>query len=129
MSSIATLETHPYIIDLANEPIIQMFETKLAALQTSHQTTNVCLDKLDVNINLHMDTLDNSIQSLVLSSNANFGLLLEQFGSFPPTGDPSMSNKSATTTHLTTDEMEVDIKLHKHEWAKCSRTSYQQLKK
>ena len=128
-SSIATTETRPYIIDLATEPIMQTFETKLAALQSCHQTTNTRIDELDININLRMDTLDSSIQSLVLSSNTNFGLLLEQFGVSPTTGDPSLSDKSTTINYPTTEEMEIDVDSRKREWAQRSGVARHQSKK
>jgi len=128
-SSIATTETRPYIIDLATEPIMQTFETKLAALQSCHQTTNTRIDELDININLRMDTLDSSIQSLVLSSNTNFGLLLEQFGVSPTTGDPSLSDKSTTINYPTTEEMEIDVDSRKRERAQRSGVARHQSKK
>ena len=56
-----------------------------------------------------MDTLNSSIQSLVLTSHTNFGLLLEQFGISPAATDPLMANMTIINTHAPPDEMEVDV--------------------
>ena len=129
-SSKATLETNPHPIDLAREPLMQTFESKLAVLKTNHHSTNACIDELDANINKRMDSLDSSIQSLVLTSNTNFGLLLFQFNVSPsPTVDPLTTEITIGPKHSPTEEMDVDINSFKHEWAPCSGTACQQGKK
>jgi len=89
------------MIDLTSKPLMQTFELKLAAFQTGHYTTNACIDELDTNINMRMDLLNNPIQSLVLTSNTNFGLLLAQFNISPsPTANPLMNNMTTVCCML-----------------------------
>ena len=70
-SSIATVDTNTPMIDLANEPIMLTFETKLSDLQVSYKTANARIDEWDTNLTNCIDALDSSIKSFILSSNRN----------------------------------------------------------
>ena len=74
--------------------------------------------------------LNNSIQSLVLTSNTNFSLLLAQFNASPSTtADPLMTEMTTFPTHSPTEEMDVDTDSRKREHVPCSGTARQQGKK
>ena len=106
---------------------MQTFESKLAALQTNHHSTNACIDELDTNISKRMDSLNNSIQSLILTSSTNFGLLPAQFNASPSTtADPLMTEMTTILTHSPTKEMDVNTDSRKREHAPCSGMACQQ---
>ena len=128
-SSIATADTNTPIIDLPNKPIILTFETKLSDLQLSHNAANAKIDELDTNLSNHIDSLESSIKSFVLTSNKNFGLLFAHFNISSATSDDPSNSHNSTLSPPILEDMEVDTDSRKCDRTPCTGIAHQNLKK
>ena len=128
-SSIATNDTNTSSIDPPNDPIILTFETKLSDLQLSHNATNARIDELDTNLSIRIDSLDNSIQSFVLTSNKNFGLLFAHFNVSSTTNDNSPNSPNLSLSPPILEDMEIDTDSRKRDRTPRSGIARQNAKK
>ena len=128
-SSIATTDMNTLMIDLPNEPIILTFEAKLSVLQLSHIATNAWIDELDTNLSSHIDSLDSSIKSFILTSNRNFRLLFAHFNVSSATSNDSSNSPNVTLSPPILEDMEVDTDSRKCDCTPHTGIAHQNLKK